>query len=241
MMKSIRLHIQAIQTVLNELKAGRFLQYFIPGLIVALLFGSFFTLTSRTEGLFSFIEKIPLIGGILSTGVSKTFGMFYFLIMQVYIFFVLTVLSPFNTLLSEALDGKLTGKEYPFDLAQVISDVFRMILLVMMSLILEFFFMGVYWVISWMFGLDFFDFFVYTLISAFFFGLSFYDYSLERYKVGVFSTFGFAFSNFWMVSVTGLIFLLIFSIPYIGIPTAPVLATMIATVVYLNRNTNPNS
>lgn len=234
-MKSIQLHIQAIQTVFNEIKEGRFLKYFIPGLIVALLFGSFFTIFNRTEGLFSFIEKIPLIGGFLSSGVSKTFGMFYFLIMQVYIFFVLTVLSPFNALLSEALDGKLTSKDYPFDFAQVISDFFRMILLVLISLILEFFFMGAYWLLSWILGLGFLDFIVYSLISAFFFGLSFYDYSLERYKVGVFSSFGFAFSNFWLVSLTGLVFLILFSIPYIGIPTAPVLATMIATVVYLNH------
>jgi CysZ protein len=238
-MKSIRIHIQALQTVINELKDGRFLKYFIPGLIAALLFGSFFTIFNRSEGLLSFIEKVPLIGNFLSAGVSKTFGMFYFLIMQVYIFFVLTVLSPFNTLLSEALDGKLTGQDYPFDFAQVFSDLLRMILLVLISFVLEFFFMGAYWLLSWFLGLGFLDIIVYTLITAFFFGLSFYDCSLERYKVGVFSSFNFAFSNFWMVTLTGLIFLIIFSIPFIGIPIAPVVATMLTTVVYLNfRKTN---
>lgn len=234
-MKAIQLHIQAIQIVFNELKEVRFLKYFIPGLIVALLFGSFFTLFNKTEGLFSFIEKIPLIGGFLSAGVSKTFGMFYFLIMQIYVFFVLTVVSPFNTLLSEALDAKMTGKNYTFDFAQVISDLLRMILVVFISLLLEFLFMGVYWLISWILGLGFLDFIIYSLISAFFFGLSFYDYSLERYKVGVFSSFGFAFSNFALVCITGIIFLVLFSIPYIGIPTAPVLATMISTAVYLKK------
>jgi CysZ protein len=241
-MKSLQLHIQAIQTVFQELKEGRFLTYFIPGLIVAILFGSFFTITSKSEGLFSFFEKIPLIGSFLSAGVSKTFGMFYFLILQVYIFFVLTILSPFNTLLSEALDAKLTGQTYTFDIGQVISDFFRMILVVLISLMLEFFFMGAYWLLSWVIGLGFLDFIVYPLLSAFFFGLSFYDYSLERYKEGVFSSFSFAFSNFWLVSLTGLAFFVLFSIPFIGIPIAPVIATMIATVVYLNqRKSNQNS
>jgi hypothetical protein len=33
--------------------------------------------------------------------------------------------------------------------------------------------------------------------------------------------------------LTGVIFLLIFKIPYVGVPLSPVLATMIATIVYL--------
>jgi CysZ protein len=111
----------------------------------------------------------------------------------------------------------------------------RMVFVVLVSLTMEFFVMGTYWVLSWILGLGFMDFIVYSVISGFFFGLSFYDYSLERYKQGVFSTFGYAFSKFGMVTLTGLVFMLIFAIPYIGIPIAPVIATMIATVIYIKQ------
>jgi CysZ protein len=233
--KAIEYHIEALKVVFTELSKGRFLLFFLPGLVVAIFFGGIFSLTSEAEGMFSFVEKIPLIGGILGAGVSKTFGMISFLVMQIYIFFILTVLSPFNTVLSESFDSHLTGKEYKFDLGQVFLDMMRMVFVVLVSLTMEFFVMGSYWVLSWILGLGFMDFIVYSVISGFFFGLSFYDYSLERYKQGVFSTFGYAFSKFGMVTLTGLVFMLIFAIPYIGIPIAPVIATMIATVIYIKQ------
>ena len=234
-MKSLQLHIDSVKAVITELKTGKYVIYFIPGIAAALLFGSIFSITNKTENLFDFVEHIPLIGGFLSTGVEKTFGLFYFIILQIYVFFVLTLLSPFNTLLSEAVDSNLTGKKYPFNIIEVLSDLARMIFIVLVSLILEFFLMGAYWILSWILGLGFLDTIVYTVVSAFFFGLSFYDYSLERYRQGVFSTFGFAFSNILAVTITGLIFTFIFAIPFIGIPLSPVLATMIATIVYIKK------
>ena len=95
--------------------------------------------------------------------------------------------------------------------------------------------MGIYWIFSWIFGFGFMDTVMYFLIAAFFLGFSFYDYSLERYGVGVFGTIGYAFKNMLTMILTGSIFLLIFEIPYIGIPIAPGIAVMVATIVYLYR------
>ena len=93
-----------------------------------------------------------------------------------------------------------------------------------------------YWNISWILNLGFLDTIAYILISGFYFGFSFYDYSLERHKQGVFTSLGFAFKNMGTVTLTGLCFLLLFYFPYIGVIVAPVIATMIATVVYLKKN-----
>ena len=84
-----------------------------------------------------------------------------------------------------------------------------------------------------MFGLDALDPYMYHIIAAFFFGFSFYDFALERYQEGVGSSLYFAFEKPIAMILTGTIFLLIYKIPYVGIPIAPVLAIMVSTVVYL--------
>lgn len=234
-MKAIHLHINAIKVVAEQLRQGRFLIYFLPGLLVSFLFLSFFTMIREGENFFDFAEKIPLIGSYLGSFIKNTFGIIYFIVMQVYIFFVLTILSPFNTILSEKLDTQLTGKEYPFSFAQVMLDFFRMIGIVILALIMQFFFMGIVWLITWILGLQSLNTVLFTAISAFFIGFSFYDYSLERYKLGVFDSLGFSFKNLLSTTITGLIFLAIYSLPYVGVLLAPVLVTMIATIVYLQK------
>ncbi len=234
-MKAIQLHINAIKIVIDQLKKGRFLLYFLPGLVVSFFFLSFYTLLREGENVFSFLESVPLIGGFLSGVIKSTFGVIYYIVIQIYIFFVLTILSPFNTFLSEGVDTELTGQKYPFDVAQIFIDFMRMIGLVCIALILQFLFMGTFWLFSWIFGLHFLNSLVFMLISAFFIGFSFYDYSLERYKIGIFSSLGFSFKNMWTTVISGMLFLALYSIPYVGIVLAPVLLTMVTTVVYLQK------
>ena len=234
--QNINYHIEALKLIFDELKAGNFLLFFLPGLVASLFFLSIYSLISETESLFSFLEHVPLIGSYLVGGVSKAFGLLMFLMLQIYIFFVLTVLSPFNTVLSEKLDSKLTGKEYVFDFGQVMLDLLRMIFVVFLALFLEYFTMVIYWLVSWILHIGFLDTIAYILISAFYFGFSFYDFSLERHKQGVFSSLGFAFRNMGTVTLTGLCFIFLFYFPYVGVLLAPVITTMIATVVYLKKN-----
>jgi CysZ protein len=232
-MKAIQIHIDALKIVFDQLKQGRFIVYFIPGIFAAFIFFSSFMLISQIEGIFSFVGDIPLIGNLLLEGITQSFGFISFLLMQLYVFFVLTVLSPFNTLLSEALDSQLTGKSYTFSISQVISDFFRMLLVVTIALTLEFLILALWWIFSWMLGFGFLDKIVYILISAFFFAFSFYDYSLERYKVGTLSSLKFAWKHLSSTLLTGIVFIALYSIPFVGVILAPVLTTMLATVVYL--------
>jgi CysZ protein len=234
-MKAIQLHINAIKIVADQLMKGHFLLYFLPGLLVSFFFMSFFTLIREGENAFSFLESVPLIGSFLAGFIKGTFGVLHYLILQFYIFFILAILSPFNTFLSEGLDAALTGKEYPFNFIQIIVDFLRMVGLVVMALTLQFFFMAIFWGFSWILGLSFLNTLVFALISAFFIGFSFYDYSLERYKAGIFSSLEFSLKNAWTTTLTGLLFLAIYSIPFIGLIFAPVLLTMVSTVVYLQK------
>ena len=232
-LKAIQFHIDSLKIVIDQLKQGRFIAYFIPGFIAAFLFVSSYLLIGQVQEIFSFVSDIPLIGSLLLEGMNKSFGLVSFILMQLYIFFVLTILSPFNTLLSESLDSQLTGKSYTFSLSQATSDFFRMILVVTIAIVLEFLILIIWWIFSWTLGMGFLDKIVYILISAFFFAFSFYDYSLERYKVGTLSSLKFVWKNLFSSLITGLFFLALYSIPFVGVILAPVLTTMLATVVYL--------
>lgn len=240
-MKAIQFHFQALKEVTRQLVQGRFLTYFIPGLVITLIYFWITWQASTVAGAISFLGKIPLIGSYLESGVSSVTGFFGFLATQFYIFTVLTILSPFNTHLSEKLDTQLTGQTFQSGFIRIVNDFIRMIFIVLIAMFMEFFFIGFWWLLTWILGLN--STLIYDLgafiMSSFFFGFSFYDHSLERYHKGVFGSIAFAFSNFFMVTLTGALFNLLYlfpfigETPYIGIVISPVLTTMVATVVYL--------
>lgn len=225
-MKTIGHHFTALSWTLQQFAKGKFLLYFIPGLLVAFLFwriGSFF------EHLGDGTDSDGWWGTIASgasTALSATTNF-------VMVFFILTVLSPINTFLSEAVDTELTGKKVGFDLMRFISDFIRMIFVVIIAIVLEFLFSGVWWILDLFLPLEFLSPVVYFLIVSFFYGFSFYDYSLERYEIGVGGSFRFSRQYFLPTLVTGVFFMGIYYIPVVGIAIAPVVATIISTHVFL--------
>lgn len=227
-MKAINYHIRGIVTSIEQLLKGKYLIYFVPGLILTglfLYFTSLFTGIDLTTG-YSWLSWFD-------SGVSKALSIIEFLIEQFYIFLVITALSPFFTALGEKYDKELTGKVTEGGIVRFVNDMIRMVFVVILSLLLEFIFLGVYWIFSKIFGFsEIMDTIAYFSIAAFFFGFAFYDFALERYEKGVFSSLGFAFSAPLGMIIIGAIFKGVYAIPYIGIPLAPVLAVMISTVAY---------
>lgn len=238
-MKSVQFHFQAIKLLINFLSQGKFLWFFAPGLLIAIIY---FFLTYDLNQLASQAintEELSWFSRAFDWGKSTFFGIFQFIGEQIYVFFILTLLSPFNTILSEKVDTEMTGTTFSFNIFQVISDLIRMIFVVILSIVMELIVIFFYFIISWIFGLDVINGVMYFLIASFFYGISFYDYSLERYKKDTLSTFGFAFSKMLMVICTGAIFQLIYWIPFLGIPLSPVIATIIATIVYIYQQKIP--
>lgn len=235
-MKAITYHSKAVLATFKELFAGNFLLYFIPGGVLMILF-MWFQYSTRSIESSLLIEAdnswINWIKGAVNATVHGVFSFFGFIMEQVYIFAIITLLSPFNTMLSEKLENKLIGTTYTSTLASFINDFFRMVFVVIIALSLELSFLAFYWFISFIFGLGAIDEIVYFVLTAFFFGLSFYDFSLERDRINVFGTIAYAFSHPLSMILTGSIFLLIYNIPVLGIPLSPVITVMIATIVYL--------
>lgn len=231
-MKAINYHIRGIITTFEYLFKGKYLLFFIPGLILMglfMLYGSSFK---------EIDESVDISGGYswLSWADSWFSGILSFLdgiIESIYIFLVLTALSPFFTALGEKFDKELTGYEVEGGIIRFINDFLRMIWIVIVSLILQGAFLFLYWMIDAIFGFpEIVDEVVRYCIIGFFFGFTFYDFALERYAKGVGSSLAFAFSAPLGMIIIGVIFKAIYAIPYVGIPLAPVLVVMISTVAY---------
>lgn len=234
-MKSIQLHIRSISKTFIELNKGKYLYFFIPGFVILFMFWQISLFTETVGSSFSFLGNTPFIGSYIKDGLETTFSFFQLMLEVIKVFFLLTLLSPFNSILSQKLDSELSGNSYKFDLVQLVNDMLRMFGIVIIAVLLEFITLGLYWLISYIFGLNFLDPVAYMVISAFYYGFAFYDYSLERHGIGVFESLGFAFSNVWLVTLSGSLFLLIYSIPWVGLVFAPILTTMITTIIYLDK------
>jgi CysZ protein len=105
---------------------------------------------------------------------------------EFYKFFILTLLSPINCLLSEKVDNEVTGAKFDGGFVRVMKDIGRAIFLLFFTLMLNFLAMFIWYVLAWIFNFHVIDSIVYFVIGAFFVGFSFYDFSLERYGVGFF-------------------------------------------------------
>lgn len=235
-MKAINYHIRGIITSIEHLLKGKYLIYFLPGLVLTGLFWYFRTTALEIDESANPVNEESWWGTVVGwydTGVSKALGIIDFLLEQLYIFVVLTVLSPFFAALGEKFDKELTGKVTEGSILRFINDIIRMVFVVILSLLLELIFLGIYWLISRLFGFsDFVDMIMYFCIASFFYGFAFYDFALERHAKGVFSSLGFAFTAPLGMIIIGAIFQGIYWIPYIGIPIAPVFVVMISTVAY---------
>ncbi len=231
-MKAINNHIYALKVTADTLAKGKLLVFFLPGLIVGAIYLS---ATSYTAGVAESAESLNdvwLIGGFLSGTVKGTLGFIDVILNEVFKFTILVLLSPFNSMLSERFDEQLTGNKFEGGFIRILNDVLRAILIVILALLFELVFLLVWWIVSWIFP-DIIDTLVHFLLSSFFLGFAFYDYSLERYGIGTGSSWGFAFRNMLHMMITGGLFSLIFMIPVAGIVIAPVLLTMISTATYL--------
>lgn len=223
---------QAFQWTFIQLSQGKFLKYFIPGLVLACLFfwwiGALDALAQE-----DFWSDDSWFGSLMNRGSKWAVSMSSSLLKQIFVFFVLILLSPLNAFLSEAVEEALIGRTFGFDIARFILEVIRMCGVVLTAIVLQLFIMGGWALLSWIFGLDFFDQIMYFLIASFFYGFSFFDYSLERHSIGIVASFRFARKNWVHTILIGGIFALSLSIPIFGLPIASVLITIISTHVFL--------
>ncbi len=237
LIQALKYHWESSIQVFTTLKTGKFLLYFLPGLVIGAIYLVFYFQIHELLERSNSTEDQSWIGSAFSWITSQAFGILDILVFEFYKFFILVILSPVNNILSEKYDTHLTGKAFSFSFLRLVNDFIRMIFLVAAALFLEYLFLVIWWFLSWVLP-DFIGETLFFFISAFFLGFSFYDYSLERYQLGFFRSWNFGFTKLSYVLVTGTLFSLIFKIPYLGVIISPVLITMIATGVFIKLQQN---
>ncbi len=221
MLQTLQVYSNGFIYVLNQFAKGKYGLFFLPGLIVSLFFGFILFITDSISNLDVFI-------------ISETSKFLGLIITQIYIFFILTLLAPFNTALSEKFEKDYQGKEYIFKLDKFFKDLLRMIVLSFVLILIEFTLLGIIWMVTKLFHIPYLNELTFLIISSLFIGYSFFDPSLERHRYGISKSLQFFQSNLFTILIAGLFFQLIFHLPYLGILISPVITTLLATYVFLN-------
>ncbi len=142
-----------------------------------------------------------------------------FLLIFAYIggYIVIIFLSPVFALLSEKVETILTGEEFPFSFKQLFKDIWRGIRLALRNLGFELILTFVLFILSFIPIVGFFTGIALFLISAYFYGFSFIDFSLERKRMNIRESVAFVKTNKGLAIGNGTIFSLVLMIPFIGV------------------------
>lgn len=240
-MRAIRHHIYAVTATFGTLFKGKLLLFFLPGLAAGAMYYLFYMgVEDANESVSGAVDDVWLVGDWLKSGVDVSFNFVQFILFEFFKFFIITLLSPFNSVLSERFDTELTGRKFETGFVQILNDLLRAALIALIAFVLEMLFViawwGLSWLLDWFVPMEIIDTIMYFLISSFFFGFAFYDFSLERYNIGTFRSLGFAFEKMLYMLLTGSVFTLIMTVPAIGFIIAPALTTMISTAAYIKMN-----
>lgn len=238
MKNALALHVTALQATIRPLLQGKFVLFFVPGVIISI---GYWFLWYQGQAYREFVqetEQISFIGGAISWILGAIGDVFGFIVDQFYKFLLLVCLSPVMCLLSERFDNHLTGHHFNGGFIRIINDILRAFIVVVLALIMHYFFIACWALFSWIISffipfMDYLDPIAYFIITSFFIGFSFYDYSMERYQKGVMASFGFGFKHKSYIFLTGALFTSIYYLPFLGIIVAPIVVTMVATAVYI--------
>lgn len=241
-MQTIEIHLFALRLTFDQLATGKYWTYLIPSVLITLVFGGVFWLISLFFNILFSVSSIPLIGSYLAYGMESTASFVDWMLTAFYQFFILTILSPVNALLSEKVDLNTTNQAFKTGISRFLADIWRAILVVLVSFFFYLLAVSVWWIFTKITGFHLLDQIVYFGIAAFFIGFSFYDYSLERYQIKTKESWDFGIKNSLTMLVSGALFSLLFMVPRIGVLLAPFILTIVTTLVYLKmENRIPDS
>ncbi len=185
-------------------------------------------LNQQKSGILSFFF---LMGEIM---VRLILVLFYFSLFK-YLFLI--VGSPLFAYLSEKTESIIEGKDYPFDLKQLMKDVVRGVKLAvrntlwqtvyMISLLILSFFPLVGWITP----------LITLFIECYYYGFSMLDYSCERHKLSPTESISYIGNHKGLAIGNGMVFYLMHLVPIVGWVLAPSYAVVAATIsLYHQKN-----
>ncbi len=142
-----------------------------------------------------------------------------FIIIFAYIggYVVIVLMSPVYAILSEKVETILTGNKYPFEFNQFIKDIWRGVKLATRNFLIELFLTLILLLLSFVPIVGLFTSLTLFIISSYFYGFSFIDFSLERKKLNMNESIAFVKMNKGLAIGNGTIFSLVLLIPFVGV------------------------
>jgi CysZ protein len=178
-------------------------------------------LHQQKSGILSFFF---LMGEIM---VRLILVLFYFSLFK-YLFLIIG--SPLFAYLSEKTESIIEGKDYPFNLKQLLKDVIRGVKLALrntlwqtvytVSLLLLSFFPVVGWITP----------VITVFIECYYYGFSMLDYSCERHKLSPSESITYIGNHKGLAIGNGMVFYMMHFIPFVGWVLAPSYAVVAATI-----------
>jgi len=142
---------------------------------------------------------------------------YFFLFMAFGGYIVLMVMSPVYSWLSGRTEAALTGHEYPFSWRQLLREVFRGIGIALRNMIFQLFFTVVFMLCSFIPLIGLLSPLAVFLTSAYFYGFSFVDYTIERKRFNVKESVRYVNRNIGTVTGIGSVFALALMIPWFSL------------------------
>lgn len=216
--------------------------YLVPiGIWVVLIFGSTFTLASWLSPyvdawLSDALGNVTLAEGslwesvkeILQTGIKYASAwvlriLLWIALGRVMKYVILILMSPLLAWLSEVTEEKLTGKQYPFDLVQLLHDAWRGVLITLRNLFIELLLIGMLGVLAFLFPpLAAITVPFLFLVNSYFMGFSMFDYYTERQRMNISESVAYMRRNRLCVTGLGVGFNIISLVPVLDWVVAPI-------------------
>jgi CysZ protein len=216
--------------------------YFIPSIFISLLFYWSIKGGDGIANWLNFMEDWWVIGWVIKT-LESVISAISFMLFE---FFVLVLLTPINSILSEKMKEEVTGEPAKFSTTQLIRSLGRSVKIFTVAFSVETLLLLVIWIFSFLLG-DWFSATVGFIVSSYFIGFSFYDFALDLDLKSSKESWKWGKSNKWLVLFVGLIFSVSIYIPeksgmiflyVITISIVPHLLTIATTASYFKKKIN---
>lgn len=181
---------------------------------------------------------------------AATIGFLIWLILKVLFFFlfaflggyiVLILMSPLLAYISEITEKKITQTDYPFNFSQLLLDMLRGIRIAIRNFFLETLAMVILFFMSFIPLVGLITAPILFIISSYFYGFSFMDYTCERRRLKVNESISYIRNNKGIAIGNGLLFAAALLIPIFGVSIAGILAivsSVAATISILEKEQN---
>ncbi len=178
---------------------------------------------------------------------ASTVGFIIWLILKIFFFFlfafiggyvVLILLSPLLAYISEKTESILTQSEYPFSWPQLIKDMIRGIIIAIRNFALEMLAIVLLFFLSFVPVIGLLSTPILFVVSSYFYGFSFLDYTAERRRLKLKESIFFINRNKGLAITNGSLFAGALLIPIIGVSLSGFLAiisTVAATISILEK------